>query len=100
MCLRPDPHVAEPAPEVGHENSYENSKCGEAGTGGRAMQRKCNDKPQARERAKWMVDSSGLKLVGLIFASVTIAVMLTTTMVVKDYADGTYTLEGTASEGR
>ena len=46
-----------------------------------------------------MADSSGLKLVGLIFASVTIAVMLTTTMVVKNYADGVYTL-GTAAEGR
>ena len=46
-----------------------------------------------------MVDSGGLKRVGLIFASVTIAVMLTTTMVVKNYADGVYTL-GTAAEGR
>jgi hypothetical protein len=35
-----------------------------------------------------LADSSGLKLVGLIFASVTLAVMLTTTIVVKDYADG------------
>jgi hypothetical protein len=47
-----------------------------------------------------MVDSSGLKRVGLIFPSVTIAVMLTTTMVVKNYADGVYTLEWTAAEGR
>jgi len=34
-----------------------------------------------------------------IFASVTIAVMLTTTMVVKGFADGVYTLETTAAEG-
>jgi len=47
-----------------------------------------------------MADRNGLKLVGLIFASVTIAVMLTTTMVVKEYADGVYTLERTAAEGR
>ena len=47
-----------------------------------------------------MADRSGLKLVGLFFASVTIAVMLTTTMVVKNYADGVYTLERTAAEER
>jgi hypothetical protein len=47
-----------------------------------------------------MADSSGLKLVGLIFASVTFAVMLTTTMVVNNYADGVYTLERTAAYGR
>ena len=47
-----------------------------------------------------MADSSGLKLVGLFFASVTIAVMLTATMVVKNYADGVYTLERTVAEGR
>jgi hypothetical protein len=40
-----------------------------------------------------MADRSGLKLVGYIFASVTVAVMLTATMVVKGYADGVYTLE-------
>ena len=43
-----------------------------------------------------MVDRSSLKLVGLIFASIMIAVMLTTTMVVKGYADGVYTLEPAA----
>ncbi len=41
------------------------------------------------------VDSSGLKFVGFIFATVTLAVMLTTAMVVKGYADGAYSLEGT-----
>ena len=40
-----------------------------------------------------MADRRGLKLVGFIFASVTIAVMATTTVVVKSYADGVYTLE-------
>ena len=40
-----------------------------------------------------MVDRGGLKLVGFIFATVTVAVMLTATMVVKGYADGVYTLE-------
>ena len=40
-----------------------------------------------------MVDRSGLRLVGFIFATVTVAVMLTAAMVVKGYADGVYTLE-------
>jgi hypothetical protein len=44
-------------------------------------------------------DHSGLKFVGFIFATVTIAVMLTTAMVVKGYADGAYTLEGTMIAG-
>ena len=47
-----------------------------------------------------MVDSSGLKRVGLIFASVTIAVMLTTTIVVKGYADGVYALESAPIDSR
>jgi len=40
-----------------------------------------------------MADRSGLKVVGFIFATVTVAVMLTATMVVKGYTDGVYTLE-------
>ena len=44
-----------------------------------------------------MADRSGLKFVGFIFATVTLAVMLTTGMVVKGYADGAYSLEGTPS---
>ena len=40
-----------------------------------------------------MADRGGLKLVGIIFATVTFAVMLTAVMVVKSYADGTYRLE-------
>ena len=46
-----------------------------------------------------MADRGALKLVGFIFASVTIAVMLTATMVVKGYADGVYKL-GAAIESR
>jgi hypothetical protein len=40
-----------------------------------------------------MADRSGLKLVGFIFATVTVAVMLTAAMVVKGSADGAYQLE-------
>ena len=40
-----------------------------------------------------MADRSGLKFVGFIFATITLAVMLTTAMVVNTYADGGYTLE-------
>jgi len=43
-----------------------------------------------------MADRSGLKFVGFVFATVTMAVMLTATMVVKSYADGVYTIEDTA----
>jgi hypothetical protein len=42
-----------------------------------------------------MVDRSGLKLVGFVFATVTLAVMLATAMVVKGYADGAYSLDAT-----
>jgi len=59
----------------------------------------CRAKGRCTE-ATTMVDRSSLKLVGLIFASIMIAVMLTTTMVVKGYADGVYTLEKTSAEGR
>ena len=47
-----------------------------------------------------MVDRSGLRLVGFIFSSVTFAVMLTTTIVVKGYFDGVYSLESVAIESR
>ena len=47
-----------------------------------------------------MADRGALKLVGLIFASVTIAVMLATTMVVKGYADGVYSLDVAPAESR
>jgi hypothetical protein len=47
-----------------------------------------------------MADRSGLKFVGFIFATVTLAVMLATVMVVKGYADGGYSIEGTAVAGR
>ena len=41
-----------------------------------------------------MADRSGLKWVGFIFATVTLAVMLATGMVVKGYADGAYSFDG------
>jgi hypothetical protein len=47
----------------------------------------------ARRQGTTMADRTGLKLVGFIFASVTLAVMLVTGMVVKGYADGGYTLD-------
>jgi hypothetical protein len=40
-----------------------------------------------------MADRNGLKLVGFIFATVTLAVMLATGMVVKGYADGSYSFD-------
>lgn len=40
-----------------------------------------------------MADRSGLKFVGFIFATITLAVMLTAATVVKTYADGGYSLE-------
>jgi len=46
-----------------------------------------------------MADRSGLRLVGFIFASLMFAIMLTTTIVVKAYSDGVYSLESSAVEG-
>ena len=40
-----------------------------------------------------MADRDGLRFLGFIFATVTLAVMLATGMVVKGYADGAYSLE-------
>jgi hypothetical protein len=40
-----------------------------------------------------MADRNGLKFVGFVFATLTLAVMLATGMVVKGYADGAYTLD-------
>lgn len=47
-----------------------------------------------------MADRGALKLVGLIFATVTLVVMLATGMVVKGFADGDYSFETTASINR
>ena len=47
-----------------------------------------------------MADRSGLKLLGFIFATVTLTVMLATGMVVKGYADGAYSLETTSIASR
>jgi hypothetical protein len=46
-----------------------------------------------------MADRGALKLVGFIFATVTLAVMLTTVMVVKSYADRGYPVETASIEG-
>jgi len=47
-----------------------------------------------------MADRAGLKFVGYIFASVTLAVMLATGMVVKGYADRAYSLEAESIASR
>ena len=47
-----------------------------------------------------MADRSHLKLVGFIFATITLAVMLTAVTVVKTYADGGYSLESTVIASR
>ncbi len=47
-----------------------------------------------------MADRKGLKFLGFIFATVTLAVMLATGLVVKGYADGSYSLEGAAVASR
>ncbi len=47
-----------------------------------------------------MADRGGLKFVGFIFATVTLAVMLATGMVVQGYANGGYTPDGTAMASR
>ena len=47
-----------------------------------------------------MADRSGLKWVGFIFATVTLAVMLATGMVMKGYADGAYSLEAAPAAQR
>jgi hypothetical protein len=56
--------------------------------------------PHGKWQGTIMADRGGLKLVGFIFATVTVVVMLTTTMVVKGYADGVYTLDAAAIEAR
>ena len=60
----------------------------------------CPIKQRDNRQGKTMVDRGGLKLVGFIFATVTLAVMLATGMVVKGYADGVYSLEGRAIASR
>ena len=54
-------------------------------------------RPRESTEGMTMADRSHLKLVGFIFATVTLCVMLTTAMVVTGYADGGYTLESTSS---
>jgi hypothetical protein len=47
-----------------------------------------------------MADRNGLKLVGFVFASVTLAVMLVTGVVVTSYAQGAYSLDARPVEGQ
>ena len=47
-----------------------------------------------------MADRGSLKLVGFIFATITLGVMLTTAMVVKGYADGSYSLDAAVIDGQ
>jgi hypothetical protein len=47
-----------------------------------------------------MADRSGLKLVGFIFATVTVTVMLATGVLVKGYADGSYSLDTVPGAGQ
>jgi hypothetical protein len=56
--------------------------------------------PGDRMQGMIMADRSGLKIVGFIFATVTLAVMLATGMVVKGYADGAYSLDGAVVASR
>ena len=51
---------------------------------------------RGRTEGMSMADRGSLKFVGFIFATVTMAVMLTAGMVVRSYADGVYTIENTA----
>ncbi len=47
-----------------------------------------------------MADRAGLKFVGFIFATITLAVMLTTGMVVQGYADGGYSQDAATIASR
>jgi len=51
----------------------------------------CHMRPRESTEGMTMADRSHLKLVGFIFATITLGVMLTTAMVVNSYADGGYT---------
>ena len=53
-----------------------------------------------RREGTTMADRAGLKFVGFIFATVTLAVMLATGMVVKGYPDGAYSPESAAVASR
>jgi hypothetical protein len=60
----------------------------------------CHDRHRDRREEMTMADRNGLRFVGFIFATVTVAVMLATGMVVKGYADGAYSLETTSIASR
>ena len=46
-----------------------------------------------------MVDRNGLRLIGILFATLTLAVMSTTALIVKVHADGSYAVEGAPPTG-
>ena len=50
------------------------------------------------DKGMTMADRGSLKLVGFIFATVTLAVMITAATVVKGYADGAYSLDLAVSQ--
>lgn len=56
------------------------------------------NEPGRGQGTSTMADRGALKLVGFIFATATLAVMLIAGMVVKGYADGAYTLEASTVE--
>ena len=53
----------------------------------------CHIVSQLNDREMTMADRSGLKFVGFVFATITLAVIVTAAMVVTSYADGGYTPE-------
>jgi hypothetical protein len=57
-------------------------------------------RPRVSTMGTTMADRVALKVLGAIFATVTVAVMLTTGMVVKGYADGAFTLESSSTVRR
>jgi hypothetical protein len=44
-----------------------------------------------------VADRNGLRLIGILFATVTFAVMSTTVVVVKGHADGNYVIQNSAA---
>jgi hypothetical protein len=71
-----------------------------AGFATKAETRLRGDHARTIRRGTTMADRSALKVVGFIFATVTLAVMLTAAMVVKGYADGTSRLDVASIESQ
>src|SRR5260221_14460927 len=60
----------------------------------------CHDRHRDRGEEMTMTDPNGLRIVGFIFATVTVAVRLSTGMVGKSYSDGAHSLETTSIPSR